>query len=189
MPAEMMERRRQGLCFNYDDPYVRGHKCDRLFYLEVTDCDEEEVSNVAPSPAQDDDQPLISLYAITGIKSAETMQLHVTIGTHTFTALVDSGSSHNFISLAAARQAGLHFHDTTRSQVVVTNGDCVACHGQARDVSIIVDTEHFTIDCLAIPLDCYDIVLDVTWLKSLGPILWDFDDLRMACWPQGRCVL
>lgn len=30
-------RRRQGLCFNCDEPYVRGHVCQRLFYLEVDD--------------------------------------------------------------------------------------------------------------------------------------------------------
>jgi len=36
-PAEMLECRRQGLCFNYDEPYVRGHQCQRLFFLEVDD--------------------------------------------------------------------------------------------------------------------------------------------------------
>lgn len=36
-PAEMAERRRQGLCYNCDEPYVRGHKWQRLFFLEMTD--------------------------------------------------------------------------------------------------------------------------------------------------------
>jgi hypothetical protein len=36
-PAEQMERRRQGLCYNCDEPYVRGHVCQRLFYLESAD--------------------------------------------------------------------------------------------------------------------------------------------------------
>jgi hypothetical protein len=31
--AEQQERRRKGLCFNCDEPYVRGHVCQRLFYL------------------------------------------------------------------------------------------------------------------------------------------------------------
>ena len=35
--AEQQERRRQGLCYNCDEPYVRGHQCQRLFYLECTD--------------------------------------------------------------------------------------------------------------------------------------------------------
>ncbi len=36
-PAEILERRRQGLCFNCDEPYTPGHACPRLFYLEVAD--------------------------------------------------------------------------------------------------------------------------------------------------------
>lgn len=28
------ERRRQGLCYNCDEQYVRGHCCSRLFYLK-----------------------------------------------------------------------------------------------------------------------------------------------------------
>lgn len=41
-PADTAERRRQGLCYNCDEPYVRGHKCQRLFYLEVCDFDEDQ---------------------------------------------------------------------------------------------------------------------------------------------------
>jgi hypothetical protein len=33
----MLERRRQGLCFNCDEPYVRDHQCQRLFFLEADD--------------------------------------------------------------------------------------------------------------------------------------------------------
>ena len=33
----MQERRRQGLCYNCDEQYVRGHVCPRLFYLEADD--------------------------------------------------------------------------------------------------------------------------------------------------------
>jgi hypothetical protein len=33
-PAEQLERRRQGLCYNCDEPFVRGHQCKRLFYLK-----------------------------------------------------------------------------------------------------------------------------------------------------------
>uniref|UniRef100_A0A452YZD1 Uncharacterized protein n=1 Tax=Aegilops tauschii subsp. strangulata TaxID=200361 RepID=A0A452YZD1_AEGTS len=35
--AELLERRRQGLCFNCDEPYTPDHACPRLFYLEVAD--------------------------------------------------------------------------------------------------------------------------------------------------------
>ena len=37
--AELAERRRQGLCYSCDEQYSPDHKCQRLFYLEVTDPD------------------------------------------------------------------------------------------------------------------------------------------------------
>jgi len=66
--------------------------------------------------------------------------------------------------------------------VVVTNGDRVACRGLARDVAVRIAEEHFTVDC-------YDVVLGTTYLRTLGPILWDFDDLCMAFWRHGRRIL
>jgi len=41
-PAEILERRRQGLCFNCDETYMPGHVCPRLFYLEAADYIEED---------------------------------------------------------------------------------------------------------------------------------------------------
>jgi hypothetical protein len=49
-PAEMTERQRQGLCYNCDEPFVRGHHCQRLFYLEVTADDNEVAAAEDPSP-------------------------------------------------------------------------------------------------------------------------------------------
>jgi hypothetical protein len=43
----------------------------------------------------------------------------------------------------------------------------------------------FSIDCYSIPIDTYDMVLGVTFLRTLGPILWYFDDLCMAFWCEG----
>ena len=128
----MAERRRQGLCYNCDEPYVQGHRCQRLFYLEVSDFDESEELDPEKDPENSELPPLISLHAITGIRPEETMQLRVNIGNHELTALLDSGSTHNFVSMEAARHIGLSFHDSKGKNVVVANGDRVACRGLAR---------------------------------------------------------
>jgi hypothetical protein len=171
----MAARRKQGLCYNCDEAYVRGHKCARLFYLEaedyiVQDPDDDGVTPAgAPAvgeepPAFDPDAPLISLSAITGIRTEDTMQIRVRMGDQEFTALIDSGSTHNFISLPTARRAGLRFHDSGGAHVTVANGDRVPCRGFARDVAIRIGDEFFTIDCYSIGLDYYDMILGTTWL-------------------------
>ena len=158
----MAERRRQGLCYNCDEPYVRGHKCARLFYLEVADYiveepDDDAEDNKAAPPAADPppfdpDAPMISLSAITGIRDSGTMQLRVRIGAHEFTALLDSGSTHNFIRASAAHRAGLRLFDSRGAHVVVANGERMACQGLARNVLLQIGRESFRLDMFSIPV-------------------------------------
>lgn len=188
-PVEMVERRRQGLCYNCDEQYVRGHKCSRLFYLEVTDFleDDDQVHDNSTQSANDE-TPLISLNAITGVKTPYTMQVYVHIGSQQYIALLDTGSTHKFVSRQVADQVGLRFGAPTGSTVTVANGDHVPCSGLAKDVAIRIGDEFFSIDCYSIPLDCYDMVLGIKYLRTLGPILWDLDDLCMAFTLHGRRV-
>jgi hypothetical protein len=84
-----------------------------LFYLEAPDyiVEEPEEQDDVPPPAEeaqfDLDKLMISLSAVMGIRVRDTMHLHVKIGTHELTVLLDSGSTHNFINPDAARRAGL----------------------------------------------------------------------------------
>ena len=66
---------------------------------------------------------MISLHALTGIKTADTMQVKVGIGNHQFTALINSRSTHNFISGPAVEHVGLRFHANPGASVTVANGD------------------------------------------------------------------
>jgi hypothetical protein len=51
----------------------------------------------------DRDAPCFSLQAVAGVSMTDTMQLAVTLGATQLVALLDSGSTHNFISEEAAR--------------------------------------------------------------------------------------
>jgi hypothetical protein len=66
---------------------------------------------------------------------------------------------------------GLRFHDSHSVNVMVANSDHVAYSALTNDVAIRIADEYFTMDCYAIPLDCYDLVLDVKYLGTLGHIL------------------
>jgi hypothetical protein len=185
-PTEMLERRRLGLCYNCDEQYVRGHKCAKLFYLEVVDTD-DDTSDTQDGPTTD--EPLISLHAIAGVRTEDTMQIRVQVGEQEFTALIDTGSTHNFFSAQAAQAAELQFEASTGTKVTVANGDRVPCSGLARDVEIKIGTDIFTINAYSIPLDCFDMVLGVSFLKPLHTVLMDFDDLVMAFNHNGKRVL
>lgn len=116
------------------------------------------------------------------------MQLRVTIGSTGFIALLDSGSTHNFISESTVSRAGLTLKPRPGLHIEVANGDHIASRGLCRGLPLVIDSGCFTVDRLTIPLGSFDIVLGIQWLRTLGPTLWDFDNLRMSFWRNGRCI-
>lgn len=181
--AELQDRRKQSLCYNCDEQYVRGHHCQRLFYIEVADYDNEEI------PEHDiDEATIISLHAFTGIRTEDTMQLNIQYKGAVLRALLDSGSTHNFINSATTCHLGMPIRPCTGLRVGVANSDKIACEGRTLDVPITIGMEAFSISCYAIPLGSFDVILGVEYLRTLGPILWHFDDLCMAFWRGDRWV-
>ena len=187
-PTKQLEHRRQGLCYNCDEPYVRGHVCQRLVYLEAADyLDDdipaevavvaafpEEAAVLAPAPAAGQEpaaQPQVSLYAIAGIRTENAMLLPVSVHGHWLVALLDSGSMHNFINADLLRRLHLSTAPHPTMRVLVANGDRVPCEGVARDVALAIGTEEFTISCYGISLGGFDLILGVEFLRTLGPIL------------------
>ncbi|XP_051197070.1 uncharacterized protein [Lolium perenne] len=78
---------------------------------------------------------VVSLHALAGIKTAKTMLLPVTISGERLTALVDTGSMHNFLSGDAMRRLALQPSGDEHFSVTVANGDRLACQGVARQVN------------------------------------------------------
>lgn len=108
------------------------------------------------------------------------MQLYIQVCNEQIITLLDSGSTHNFVHMAVGQRLGIQFSSCLGKAVTVADGDKVACQGLARELDIRIADEDFTINCYAIPLDSYDMILGLEFLRTLGSILWDFDDLCMA---------
>jgi hypothetical protein len=186
-PAEMAKRRKQGLCYNCDEQYACGHHCHRFFYLEVSDYTEEDTS------AEDSDTTavdlVISLHALLGTRSKDTMQLIISIHGHNLIALLESGSTHNFLDAATQHRLGVQLGPSLGRQVTVANGEKVTCQGFAEGILVVIGHDYFAVPCYAIALDSFDVILGVQFLRTLGPILGDFEDLCMAFTRGGRRVL
>jgi len=74
-PEEMAERRRQGLCFNCDEKFTRGHNrfCRRLFFVDGVEIDDVAVGGDAAAAAGDTEAPVFSLHAVAGVPIADTI--------------------------------------------------------------------------------------------------------------------
>jgi hypothetical protein len=116
------------------------------------------------------------------------MQLKITIAGTELLALVDSGSTHTFIDDQVVHRLGLDIMLWPRLSVKVANGEQVQSYGVCKATSLDVHGEQFSVDCYALPLEGFDVILGVHWLKSLGPIMWDFAALSMAFYRDGHVV-
>jgi hypothetical protein len=187
-PDEMPERRQLGLYFNCNEKYTRGHNrfCRRIFFLEGMEI--EEAADAAGDAEPDAGAPYFSLQAMAGVPMAGTMQLAVALGAAPLVALLDSGSTHNFISEEAARRSGLPISQRPRLTALVANGERVTCAGVLRHAPLLIDGDSFPADLYVMPLAGYDVVLGTRWLGELGPIVWDLGRRRMSFQRQGRPV-
>ncbi|WVZ59186.1 hypothetical protein U9M48_009373 [Paspalum notatum var. saurae] len=171
-----------------NEPYSRGHNrvCRRIFYLhgvELAAADEE--------PAGDDRQdgaPVFSLRAVAGMPICNSMQVRASLGATTLIALLDTGSTHNFIAEDAARRTGLPIQPRPRLTATVANGERVTCPGVIRRAPVIIEGETFSIDLFVMPLEGYDLVLGTQWMVTLGRVVWDFVDRSVSFLNQGRQV-
>jgi hypothetical protein len=85
-PTKITDRRDKELCFKCDEQFIPGHCdiCKRRFTIELIDDDDKE------------EGPMISLH----------VHHRTEHGAH-ISALLDSGSTYNFMDSAAATRAGL----------------------------------------------------------------------------------
>ena len=159
----MTQRRADGLCYNCDEKFVAGHRCKKLFVIEVVGFDDTEEPAAAAAISATDDAPGISLHAISGVRArgCQTMKVRISIAGVTGVALLDSGSSHNFIDVNMAQRAGVRLIPCPNLSVTVANGDRVASPGKALAQSFHIGNEAFDIDFYALPLGAYDMVLGV----------------------------
>ena len=76
--------------------------------------------------------------------------------------------------------------------VAVANDEKIPHQGSAKGLDLDIHDEHFTSKFYGIALDNFDMILGVFFLRSLGPILWDFENLCMSfcrgdqqiCWHE-----
>jgi hypothetical protein len=145
-----------------------------LFLLESFEEEDDGVATETTEDVRTEDTPVFSLQALAGVAFTDTMKLEVGLGSASLVALLDSGSTHNFISEAAARRTGLPLQHRPRLTAMVANGERVACVGVIRGAPLTIGGASF------------HVVLATRWLVVLGPIMWDFGNRAVSFTYQGR---
>ncbi|RVW50431.1 putative mediator of RNA polymerase II transcription subunit 36b [Vitis vinifera] len=118
---EMQKRRAQGLCFNCNERFTPGHKCQgpRLLLIEGHDevQDKEEEAEISDNR---EDELEVSIHALTGWASPRTMRVAATIKSQPIMVLIDSGSTHNFLE----QQSGKNIATSNSSYEILHSPCC-----------------------------------------------------------------
>ncbi|GJX84279.1 gypsy/ty3 retroelement polyprotein [Tanacetum coccineum] len=123
--------------------------------------------------------PLISLHALTGERTYNTMRVKAYVGKHTIHSLIDSGSTHTFLDLRVAKRLGCKLKATCPMDVSVANGQIMSSLYECKGFKWTLQGVEFTSDALILPLGGCEMVLGVQWLAIVGDIKWNFKDLVM----------
>ena len=188
-PAKLKERQEKGLCFKCNDKYGRGHRCKRLFLIEAYRGEDNDGNGVITEEEEEvDDSPKISLHAITGRDALDTMKIYGQIGRSISLVLIDSESTHNFMSLALAEVLELILKRGEAMEVIVASGKKIQSPEKCNPIVVELQGWNFHIEFFVLPLEGYGIVLGAQWLHILGPIWWDFEELKMKFNWEGKLV-
>jgi hypothetical protein len=112
----------------------------------------------------------ISENALKGINVFRTLKLNAYIGQHQYVILVDSGSSHNFISeqMAAKFQPWRPLRQGLT--VKVADGAQLPCTHELVNCPWSAQGTLFTSTFKILPLQCYDAILGMEWLEMFSPM-------------------
>nr|GMD47278.1 Transposon Tf2-12 polyprotein [Ipomoea batatas] len=109
----------------------------------------------------EDLEPEISLHAIIGISHSQTMQIRLLIAGTPIIALVDSGSTYNFINVATAHRLHLPISPHTGLCVAVANGEHMPSSGICQNMFLQYDSISFVANLFVIPLAGVEPILGV----------------------------
>lgn len=129
----------------------------------------------APAPTQ----AQISLHTLLGHLDLETLHLLGHITDQQVVILSDRGNTHNFVQEHLVHSLSLPTRATTPLRVMVGNGHQLHCHLLCETVTVRVQDVVFFVDHHMLPLCGVNLMLGMQWLKTLGPLLTDYNDLTM----------
>lgn len=171
-------RRAQGLCIRCGAKWFRGHKCAPLVQLHVVQelydlfqsNDEQEDAKSVQSAPTHQIMLHLSVAAVTGTSGPRTMCLMGSLQDQPINILVDSGSSHTFLSDKFKASLSGVCALNPPIQVQVANGAVLLCDTYVPASQWSVQGYTFVSDLKLLPLPTQDMILGLDWLQPFSPM-------------------
>jgi hypothetical protein len=157
-----------------------------IYPEELGDGEDDGAEAEPESIGDGGETPEISLNALAGVSHPQTMQVRGRCKGGRVMMLVDTGSTHNFLSSGMARKLGLQARVAASFEVAVANGERIHSEGRCVGAQVCINDAEFFLEFFLLPMEGCEAVLGAQWLRMLGQIMWDFANLYMKFTWKGK---
>ena len=128
----------------------------------------------------------ISCNELVGITTLQTLKIEGHIKKKKVIVLIDSGSTHSFIHCKVAKELNCFLYPALECKVIVANGGTINCSGKCQNIKITMGGYVLNSTILSILMGGADVVLGVQWLQSLGTIAFNFQEIFLKFFSEGK---
>ena len=101
----------------------------------------------------------ISCNALARITTPQTLKIEGHIKKKKVIALIDSGSTHNFIHCKVAKELNCFLYLAPEFEVMVANGGSINCSGKCHNIKLTMGEYVLNSPMISIPMGGVDVVL------------------------------
>lgn len=186
-------RKAKGLCYKCGLAYSRGHKCSDIVQLHLVEelwqlLDIAESDSQSESPNAQLNSMLLSKAALVGQTANKTMKFLGSVQGIDVLILLDSGSSHTFLSSSMASQLSGCTPAATNLHVQVANASHLCCSSELVDMVWYLNDYQFQSTVRVLPLSSYDMIVGMDWLTTHNPMMVHWADKWLTIPYQGSTV-
>ena len=192
-------RKANNLCFSCGEKFEPGHAevCTRrnkpqINALVANDLDkeisEDLLNDMAIEEILNEDFCQLSLNAISGTDSPHCIKLKTTVKNKTMLTLVDTGSSHSFVSAHFVQMTQLPTEPIHKQKVKLANGEWMTVAIKVPNLTWYIQGHTFTSDLIVLDMLPYDAILGFDWLESHSPMQCDWVSKTLTFQHKGQQV-
>lgn len=126
--------------------------------------------------------------ALTGSPKQNAVQLRALVNNQVMLILVDSGSSHNFLSASMLHRLNIPTTPVAPLNVKVANGEIIQCTEEVHNLQWWIQGHTSSSNANVIPIGAYDLILGMDWLEAHNPTTCDWVKKWIQFEHQGQMI-
>lgn len=156
---------------------------------EDDECGDDRLDeDIGKQMEEEEEGGQISLHALEGHPSEKTIKIRGNVGKRKLLILIDSGSSHSFLDESTTKELLCVLQPTIPLYVTVATGHKMISRYKCQGFTWRMQGYEFFAELRILQLGGCQVVLGVDWMKTVNPLIFDFNTLEVTFDKGGRRV-